>query len=67
MVLKIDSERYEELLDVETRVHVLIDKVKNDKFILSKDVCMILGYNNLANEIAEKERKKLNELKKSNT
>lgn len=67
MVLKIDSERYEELLDIETRVHVLIDKVKNDKFILSKDVCMILGYKNLANEIAEKERKKLDELKKSNT
>ncbi len=67
MVLKIDSERYEELLDIETRVHVLIDKVKNDKFISSKDVCMILGHSNLANEIAEKERKRLDELKKFNT
>lgn len=66
MTLKIDSERYEELLDVETRVHVLIDKLKNDNFILMKDVCRILGYSNLANDIEEKERKKLNEFKKNN-
>lgn len=67
MILKIESERYEELLDAETRVHVLIEKVKNDNFVLMKDVCRILGYSNLANDIEEKERKKLNEFKKNNT
>lgn len=66
MILKINSERYEELLDVETRVHVLIDKLKNDNFILMKDACRILGYSNLANDIEEKERKKLNDFKKIN-
>lgn len=66
MILKIESERYEELLDAETRVHVLIEKVKNDNFVLMKDVCRILGYSNLANDIEEKERKKLNEFKKIN-
>lgn len=67
MVLKIDSERYEELLDIETRVHVLIDEVKTGNFVLMRDMCRILGYSNLANEIAEKERKRLDELKKFNT
>lgn len=66
MILKIESERYEELLDAETRVHVLIEKLKNDNFVLTKDVCRILGYSNLANDIEEKERKKLNEFKKIN-
>lgn len=67
MVLKINSERYEELLDIETRVHVLIDEVKTGNFVLARDMCRILGYSNLANEIAEKERKRLDELKKFNT
>lgn len=59
MTVKIDSERYEGLLDTETRVQVLIDKAKADKYMSMEDMYRILGYTSLADELAEKERKEL--------
>jgi hypothetical protein len=59
MKIKIDLERYEQLLDSETRIHVLISKIKGDNYVCKEDVCRILGYERIADKLANKERKDL--------
>lgn len=59
MIIKIDSDRYEQLLDSETRIHVLISKMKSDNYVSMEDVYRILGYENLADKLADEERKDL--------
>lgn len=40
----ISTERYEQLLDTETRVNVLVDRLRNETAISTKDVFLTLGY-----------------------
>lgn len=51
--IKISQERYETLLDIETRVDVLLSKTKADKYISLVDMYRILG-----NEFEAKKLKK---------
>lgn len=53
--IKILQERYEALLDTETRVQVLLSKTKADKYISLVDMYRILGNEFEAQKI-EKER-----------
>lgn len=53
--IKISQERYETLLDIETRVDVLLSKTKADKYISLVDMYRILGNEFEAQKI-EKER-----------
>lgn len=50
----VDRERYEGLLDCETRIEVLCDCIDKDFDIDIIDVCTILGYKKMANRIKEK-------------
>lgn len=56
--IKISQERYEALLDTETRVQVLLSKTKADKYISLVDMYRILGNEFEAQKI-EKERDKV--------
>lgn len=56
--IKISQERYETLLDIETRVDVLLSKTKADKYISLVDMYRILGNEFEAQKI-EKERDKV--------
>jgi hypothetical protein len=56
--IKISQARYEALLDIETRVDVLLNKAKADKYISLVDMCRILGDELEAKKI-EKERDKV--------
>lgn len=56
--IKISQERYEALLDTETRVDVLLSKTRADKYISLVDLYRILGNEFEAQKI-EKERDKV--------
>jgi|GEM_PF-1792755 len=56
--IKISKKRYEALLDIETRVQVLLSKTKADKYISLVDMYRILGNEFEAQKI-EKERDKV--------
>lgn len=56
--IKISQERYETLLDIETRVDVLLSKTKADKYISLVDMYRILG-NEFEAQRIEKERDKV--------
>lgn len=58
-VVVIPLQRYEELLDIETRVDVAVERINNNKYIHAEDVLRILG-TEFALEIAD-EIKKENE------
>lgn len=55
----IRQERYEELLDSETRVDVLLDVIRAEKFIAIKDIFRILGCTQDVRRIEAKEREEL--------
>ena len=54
--ITINQDRYERLLDTETRVDVLLDVIRGENFITIKDIFRILGYTEDARRIEEKER-----------
>lgn len=56
--IKISKKRYEALLDTETRVQVLLNKTKADKYISLVDMYRILG-NEFEAQRIEKERDKV--------
>ncbi|MFQ9078830.1 MAG: hypothetical protein ACLR48_10625 [Ruminococcus sp.] len=56
--IKISQERYETLLDIETRVDVLLSKTKADKYMSTSDMYRILG-NEFEAQRIEKERDKV--------
>lgn len=56
--IKISQERYEALLDFETRVQVLLSKARADKYISLVDMYRILG-DELDTQKIEKERDKV--------
>lgn len=39
----IDVDRYEDLLDTETRVNVAVERIINQKFVRTEDILRILG------------------------
>lgn len=55
--IKISQARYEALLDIETRVDVLLNKAKADKYISLVDMCRILGDELEAKKIEEERDK----------
>lgn len=55
--IKISQARYEALLDIETRVDVLLSKAKADKYISLVDMCRILGDELEAKKIEEERDK----------
>ena len=52
----INQDRYEQLLDTETRVDVLLDVIRGENFITIKDIFRILGCTRDVRRIEEKER-----------
>lgn len=52
----INQDRYEQLLDTETRVDVLLDVIRGENFITIKDIFRILGCTKDVRRIEEKER-----------
>ena len=52
----INQDRYEQLLDTETRVDVLLDVIRGENFVTIKDIFRILGCTKDVRRIEEKER-----------
>lgn len=53
----IPRERYDELLDIETRVNVIVDMISNDDYLCVSSILSILGTKraiDTANKIKEK-------------
>lgn len=55
-MIKITQGRFEQLLDLETRVDVLVDVMRAEKYIALKDIFRILGYSTDVHRIEEEER-----------
>lgn len=61
LVVTIPQNRYEQLLDLETRVDVAVERMTNDEYCNLEDVLRILGTElalQRADEIREEERKR---------
>lgn len=61
LIVTIPQGRYEQLLDLETRVDVVVERMTNDKYCKIEDVLRILGTElalQKADEIREEERKR---------
>ena len=64
MTVTITQHRYEQLLDIETRVDVLVERITHDNYIKTEDILRILGTElalQRAEEILEEERKQKEE------
>lgn len=64
MTVTITQHRYEQLLDIETRVDVLVERITHDNYIRTEDILRILGTElalQRAEEILEEERKQKEE------
>lgn len=55
----VDIGRYEELLDIETRVWVARDVILRDQYIKLTDLLCILGFKEYADRIEKEEKEKL--------
>ena len=55
----IDIGRYDELLDIETRVWVARDMILRDQYIKLTDLLYILGFKEYADRIEKEEKEKL--------
>lgn len=67
MTVTITQHRYEQLLDIETRVDVLVERITHDNYIRTEDILRILGTElalQRAEEILEEERKQKEEKQK---
>lgn len=67
LAVTIPQNRYEQLLDLETRVDVAVERMTNDKYCNLEDVLRILGTELAlwrADEIREEERKRHEEYPK---
>lgn len=61
LTVTIPQNRYEQLLDLETRVDVVVERMTNDEYCNIEDVLCILGTElalQRADEIREEERKR---------
>lgn len=64
LMVKIPLSRYEQLLDLETRVDVAVERMTNDEYCKSEDILRILGTElalQTADEIREGEKKRREE------
>lgn len=52
-LIKVPRNRYEQLLDIESRVDVVVERISHDKFLKTEDILWILG-TDLACDLAEK-------------
>lgn len=62
--MKIDKERYEQLVDLETRINVLHSFLLRDKLMSAKDIFLILGDKANASACEEEERLRDEEFRK---
>lgn len=53
--------RFEELIDIETRCHILISKLDNGEEVQKEDIYLLFGYEKTYKAIKEKKEKELNE------
>ena len=53
--VKITQDRFEELLDTETRVAVLLDAIRHEEYISIKDIFRILGCSQVVKRIEGEE------------
>ena len=51
--------RYEELIDIETRVNVLVDKLDQGETVAEEDIYLILGYVKKYKAVKDEKEKKL--------
>lgn len=68
LTVTIPQNRYEQLLDLETRVDVAVERMTNDKYCNLEDVLRILGTElalQRADEMREEERKRNEEYLRS--
>lgn len=49
--VSIERERYEQLLDCETRLSILYNFLESNTYVGTKDILIILGYPNLAKNL----------------
>ncbi len=60
LTITIPQSRYEQLLDIETRVDVAVERITNDEYIKTEDILRILGTElalQKADEIREKDKR----------
>ena len=53
--------RYEELLEIETRVQVLIEELEQKEYLSEEDIYLVLGYVKKYKGIKEKKKKESEE------
>ena len=51
--------RYKELIDIETRVQVLVDKLEQGETVAEEDIYLILGYVKKYKAVKDEKEKKL--------
>lgn len=56
--------RYDELIDIETRSHVLISRLDAEQEITAKDIYLIFGYEKVYKTLKENEEKEYQKLLK---
>lgn len=64
LMVTISMRKYEQLLDIETRVDVAVERIINDEYIKTEDILRILGTElalQKADEIREEEKKRREE------
>lgn len=59
--------RYEELLDIETRVQVLIDRLDQKENIQEEDIYLVFGYDQKYKSIKKNKQKESEEFWKNHT
>lgn len=67
LTITIPQRRYEELLDIETRVDVTVERIIHDEYIKTEDILRILGTKlalQKADEIREEDKRREEEYRK---
>lgn len=50
--------RFEELIDMETRVHILVEKLEQKEYVSDEEIYLILGYVNKYKILKQENKKK---------
>lgn len=58
-MVTVSLERYEQLIDLEARVDVLIDRMRNEEMLMLRDMFLTLGLTKDYRELKEREYEEL--------
>ena len=58
-MVTVSLERYEQLIDLEARVDVLIDRIRNEEMLMLRDMFLTLGLTKDYRELKEREYEEL--------